>query len=147
MKEIKLEGTDMTSRVDDEDYDALNHLPWRLANGYAGFEIVSDRKRISIYLHRVISDVTNPKLVVDHIDGDPLNNSKSNLRVCTQQLNSCNRTILNSNNKSGFRGVSYHIGQDKWIASIMVNNKSTYLGIYSTPEEAALYFNYEAKKK
>lgn len=87
------------------------------------------------YLHRLITCA--PKgAVVDHINGDGLDNRKSNLRVTNQTVNMANRTRNQANNRSGFRGVCYIKEKRKWRAEVNLNNKSHHLGYYSTPEEA-----------
>ena len=72
---------------------------------------------------------------VDHVDGDGLNNRRSNLRDGAGFRNKANRGVQ-SNSTSGFKGVSRRRG-GKWGAFIKVNRKQIYLGVYDTPEEAA----------
>lgn len=82
-----------------------------------------------IHLHRYLTNC--PKdMVVDHINGNNLDNRKCNLRIITQQKNTLNR------NNSENVGVSY-IKRDKtWIAYITINGKTKRLGSYSTKEGA-----------
>jgi hypothetical protein len=71
--------------------------------------------------------------VVDHIDGDTNNNSIHNLRLATQQENSCNQK-LSVDNTSGYKGVG---GQgSKWHATIVVNYKRVRIGVFETAELA-----------
>lgn len=74
-----------------------------------------------------------PKHEVDHIDGDPTNNSWANLRAATHAQNTRN-TKLRSTNTSGFKGV--YALKGKFCARVMINGKSTYLGIFDTVEAA-----------
>jgi hypothetical protein len=76
-----------------------------------------------------------PKEDIDHIDGNKLNNSWSNLRSALHQQNQCN-IKRRSDNTSGFKGVSFHAGAGKWMAMVMKDSKSHYLGLYETPEAA-----------
>lgn len=86
------------------------------------------------YLHRVL--MGEPKgLVVDHIDGDTLNNRRSNLRVATHAENGRNSRRSRANT-SGFKGVWWHRRGSKWRAGICVAGKKIFLGGFSTPEEA-----------
>lgn len=74
---------------------------------------------------------------MDHIDGDGKNNKWSNLRCVTPLEN--NRNLRKaSNNTSGFTGVCWHEPTKKWQARIVVNKKTKSLGLYHTPEDAAL---------
>lgn len=86
-------------------------------------------------MHRIIMNCPEDRQV-DHINGDGLDNRKSNLRVCTQRQNSCN-TLKYSTNKSGYKGVSFSKDTNKWRATIVVNYKQIHLGLFNTPEEAA----------
>lgn len=72
---------------------------------------------------------------IDHIDNNPSNNSISNLRECTHIMNCYNRHH-NKNNKSGYKGVSWHSGSMKWRAVIMHNRKQIRLGYFDNPKDA-----------
>jgi len=73
------------------------------------------------------------KMSIDHIDGNPLNNSISNLRLVTHSENHRNRK-LQSNNSSGFSGVRFI--NNKWQARIKIHGKEKSLGTFKTKEEA-----------
>lgn len=75
-------------------------------------------------------------LVVDHINGDTLDNRRSNLRVCTQRENKLN-TGPRRNSKSGYRGVTYKAHAKAWMAQIQEHGRFNFLGYYKTPEAAA----------
>lgn len=85
-----------------------------------------------------------PEKHIDHIDGNKANNSFSNLRLATNKQNLKNR-LKNINNKSGFRGVSWSVHAEKWIANAMLNGKRKNLGYFATAEKAAKAFNSFAK--
>ena len=89
---------------------------------------------INTYLHRFLMNPSDD-LVVDHINRNPLDNRRCNLRVCTQQENQFNHSIP-CNNTSGVMGVSWNKNANKWTAQIHVNGKVIYLGAYNTKEEA-----------
>ena len=85
-------------------------------------------------LHRII--MGDPEdLVVDHINGDILNNCRDNLRIVTVQENIMNQCI-NKNNKSGVSGVHWHTNANKWVAKIMYKYKSIFLGCFDNLEDA-----------
>lgn len=71
----------------------------------------------------------------DHIDRNEFNNLESNLRPCTQQENSRNRSIR-SNNKSGVTGVYWDKNTSKWRANIVVNGKTIQLGRFINKQDA-----------
>jgi hypothetical protein len=74
-----------------------------------------------------------PTLAIDHIDGDPQNNRITNLRLATTSQNQMNQKKTYC---VGLKGARYHKQSGRWQASIIVNGKSTYLGLFDTPEAA-----------
>ena len=84
-------------------------------------------------------------LDVDHVDGDRTNNSWLNLRIGTRSQNLCNRP-KQSNNTSGFKGVSFFTPKGKWRAVLTYQGVSHHLGYFATPEEASLAYA-EASRK
>lgn len=72
---------------------------------------------------------------IDHIDGDPLNNRFANLRLADSTLNKWNVVAPQTNNSSGYRGVSR--SWNKWVAHISVDGHHKYLGSFDTPEAAS----------
>lgn len=102
-----------------------------------------------LYMHRlVLSRVLKREIVkgehVDHIDGNPLNNRRTNLRVATDSQNKMNRG-KQKDNTTGYKGVTYKSDRRKWVAQIKKDRKNYYLGGFNTPEEA--YAAYCAKAK
>jgi hypothetical protein len=74
--------------------------------------------------------------VIDHINGNGLDNRKCNLRPATKALNNRNMK-KRSDNKSGVKGVCWHSAAKKWAACISVDRKSRYLGLFAKIEDAA----------
>lgn len=91
------------------------------------------------FAHRIIWEMFNQEIpasmVIDHIDGIRNNNRIENLRVCTFQQNHFNRG-KQSNNKSGFKGVSWHKQKQKWVAQIKIDGRNKFLGFYTDPVKA-----------
>jgi len=88
--------------------------------------------------HRVIFAMATgawPVNHIDHIDGDPLNNSANNLRDVTRQENNRNQK-LHASNTSGHIGVHWDKGNSKWVAMISVGNKMINLGRFPHIEDA-----------
>ena len=84
-------------------------------------------------------------MYVDHIDGNKLNNRRSNLRICTNQENCMNRKKCN-NNLAGYKGVHFRKDLNKFHAQIAFNGKKIYLGIFKTAEEAHQKYCEEGRK-
>lgn len=89
------------------------------------------------YAHRVIFLMHHgymPELI-DHIDGDTLNNRIENLRPATKSTNGMNR-LKQKNNTSGYKGVYFSKERKKWIAQIKINKKMKSLGGFENIEDA-----------
>lgn len=129
MKELPL-TKGYTTAVDDEDFERLSAWKWFYCSGYAArWEKGTPRKRI--LLHKFLKE----GLIIDHIDGNPLNNSKQNLRSCSHVQNCMNKKML-KNNTTGYKGVWFNKSSGKYVAEIYVNKIRIFLGEYSTPEIA-----------
>jgi hypothetical protein len=105
------------------------------ANGYV--VIATEEDGSLVLAHRMICRARRDQ-VVDHIDGDRLNNTRANLRVVSPQVNQANRKKLGSNNTSGIRGVAQTTDSTKrpWRAQITVNGRKHHLGFFATQDEA-----------
>lgn len=134
--------------VDIEDYDFLTQWKWKMHLDYAHrIEYMgtfsNKRKFLNIKMHRLI--MNTPKgMVTDHIDGNKLNNTRANLRVCTDSQNQANRKITIGSSK--YKGVTWDKDANKWRSKITVNWKSIYLGTYYCEREAAKAYNTAAEK-
>lgn len=102
-------------------------------------------KHVTLRMHRIITNAPQDKQV-DHINGNPLDNRKCNLRVCTQKENSRNREKRKEKTSSIYKGVCFHKRKHKWQASITLDGKLIHLGYFKTQNEAALIYNEAAKK-
>ena len=125
----KRDGTIFKIIIDNEDVDKVKQHKWR-SNGNKYF-----KNPKGLYLHRFIMNCNDKNMTVDHIDGNPLNCLKSNLRICTEKENSMNHKIQ-SNNTSGCSGVTFRKDTNKWTVSIQVGYKVYRLGCYNSKEEA-----------
>lgn len=83
--------------------------------------------------------------IIDHIDGNSLNDNIENLREATQQENLRNR-VSNKNAASQYLGVSWHKNRNHWVAQMGINGKNYYLGKFDNQEDAALEYNKAAVK-
>lgn len=143
MKKIKLTRGKF-ALVDDVDFDYLNQWKWfceashhAARDQHIGMDGKKEIKK-RIKMHRLIMDAPGG-MEVDHIDGNPLNNQRSNLRVVTHAQNQKNLKIPR-HNTSGYKGVYWDKVRQKWIAAIH-SGKTINLGGFITKEEAAKRYN------
>jgi len=95
-----------------------------------------------VYMHQLILG-TQPGTEIDHKNRNGLDNRRANLRACTHSENQCNRRIQ-SNNTSGFRGVSWYAKSCKWRAKIKRFGKQVHLGHFATKEAASAAYELAA---
>lgn len=146
MKEIKL-TIGKIALVDDDNFEMLSKIKWSTS-----FRCATNGKIGK--MHRYILGITNPKIIVDHIDRNPFNNQKSNLRICSSAENAQNK---NGRGKSKYLGVSIVQTTKKYkrkdgvitvikskpiiVAKIKRGSKYKHLGIFKTEESAAQAYN------
>jgi len=134
--------------IDGEDFEKVDKYKWGLKPCrdifYLHRTFGYKENKTSQSLHRYIMDCP-PGMVVDHIDGNPLNNCRSNLRICLQSDNMKNRKN-NINGTSKYKGVSFHKRDKVFIASIRVNTKLIHIGNFKNETEAAKAYNESAIK-
>lgn len=131
--------------VDDDDFEKFGHKAWFCSScGYAVRTVdvlLNDgRKRKSReILHRLILNVPKGKQT-DHINGNKLDNRKTNLRIVTKDQNNLNRgPRLRSTSR--YKGVCWDNQKKKWMAKIGTSGKTIFLGRFSSQEDAALAYN------
>lgn len=127
---------DSETQIDDEVYESLYKNSFYLRNGYAFFT----HKGQSSSLSRYIMNCTNPSQIVDHIDGDRLNNQKSNLRIVTRQENGQNK-IAHKNSKSKYTGVCFSKRDNIWTSSVTIKGNKVSFGRFSSELDAAIARN------
>ena len=130
--------------VDDEDYDELAKYSWGACydadtNSYyvrRGAR-TSDGRNTTIGMHQHIMGFPSKKgMKVDHINHNPLDNRRCNLRVCSNSSNRANHR-LQKNNSSGLNGVYWHKRDKAWRAQLKYQNKQITLGNFPTREKAS----------
>jgi hypothetical protein len=148
MKEIQL-TQGKVAYIDDDDFDRVSKYKWRAYKCRYTYYAITRYEHTPPYsqvsLHRFLMDCDKDK-VVDHIDGDGLNNQKSNLRIVSIQQNCSNRINLMKNNTSGYRGVYWKLPHKRWNSCIRFKGKLFYIGNFNTPEEAARAYDKKAKE-
>lgn len=131
--------------VDAADAEWVQQWTWRLQVDQNGTRYACRRERTGGYgaravyigLHRELMGLPRHAgdLQVDHISGDGLLNTRSNLRVVTCAQNQQNRKVQ-ARSKSGYRGVSWKTSKGKWVAQGKVNYQKTHIGLFDTLEAA-----------
>lgn len=136
--------------VSEEDFERVNSLKWYFqGNGYAvrkthlGYGETGERKQGLIYMHRFIMGAEKG-VEVDHVDGEPLNNCRENLRFCTSRENKYNQRPQRGG-LSKYKGVTWQAG--KWIAQIKAGGENFYLGRFVSEDNAAQAYNIEAVRR
>ena len=115
-----------------EDYDKIKDYCWSTCEpvkGYIRIETTINNKGINM------AQLLIGKNDVDHIDRNPMNNRRSNLREATRSQQQMNRN-KQSNNTSGYIGVYFDKRSNKWFSAIKINKKQKYLGAFIDKQDA-----------
>ena len=134
--------------VDEEDYPLVSPYTWCASEKrytYVAVTAVRGCPGKFIYMHRLITKAPKGALV-DHQDGDGLNNRRENLRPCSIAENNRNRRRMQSTNTSGYRGVSWDGKRGRWFAQISVNNRMKHLGHFLDKEAAYRAYVHAARE-
>lgn len=138
-------GKDKFILIDDEDYDKVKGL-YLYSSGRNGYVKVKHNGK-AVFLHRFLLGLKEEdKYLVDHKNGDKLDNRKANLRLCTKAENAHNIRKLSRHNSSGYKGVFFDKYGDRWRAKIQYMGKSIFLGSFKSALEAAKAYDRAAKQ-
>lgn len=151
MKQIKI-TRGRYALVDDEDYERLTKHQWALNPEGNGYAIRKGNKHKgeprTIQMHREILELVKDKdrnKIIDHINGNGLDNRKCNLRVVTIQKNAFNKVKANGSYTSKYKGVLKRKNKNGWIARIKFNDRHMELGTYYDEELAAAVYNFASR--
>lgn len=139
MREIHL-TKGAVALVDDEDFETLSRRRWYatvMAGGLTYAATSIDRRNVT--MHRLLLDAPEGH-VIDHVNGNTLDNRRANLRVATVRQNNINAATP-STNTSGYRGVSWDKEKGKWRVQIRLNGKVKRLGRFDDIKDAARAYN------
>lgn len=135
MREIPL-TRGRVALVDDSDFERIAARKWHLtSNGYAARTEQDGRIRRCILMHREILGFP-PAPHVDHADGNPLNNTRENLRPCSAAENLANARKRRGT-ASRYKGVTWHPQTSMWRARIVFQFRRYDLGLFVAEDAAA----------
>jgi len=163
MKQITVANGRHIALVDDEDFERLSAFTWRVRTYtrkdgsktmYAWRRITKPgmvshqpRSRTGIYMHRMILACTE---LIDHRDGNGLNNQRNNLRIADCSMNGANRFKVQIRQGkptlSRFKGVAWQARRGKWNASIRKDGKTIWIGRFKEEWDAAQAYNFKAEE-
>lgn len=132
--------------VDDEDYEFLSQYKWFAFYPGRGNHVYARAivNKKDFLMHKLL--IKSPEgMVIDHIDGNSLNNQRKNLRVCSIADNVKNQKIR-IDNKSGFKGVYWKKDKRKWEVTLQINGNKIFGGYYKNKIDAAKAYNFHALK-
>lgn len=140
-QEIKL-TRGMVAVVCDCHVHLVNSQSWRAVESHHNGRWYA-RNSKGVSMHSVIHPVPSGA-VTDHIDKNSLNNQCSNLRTASLSQNMFNRTMTKAN-KTGYKGVTFSVRDNRWRAHIGIGGKRISLGDFKDPKEAAKAYDAAAK--
>ena len=130
-------GVIISFYIDADDYQEVSKYVWRISKKRRKYYVItgSAKKRTGIYLHEMLCH-KNEDEEIDHIDGNSLNNRKSNLRAVSRQENIDNQRATRIDNSIGIRGISFDKRSRKYTVDFNYHNKRFYTRPWDTLEEA-----------
>lgn len=131
--------------IDSTDASIADGWNWSISKGYAvRGESIGEGLSRKLYLHRLVAGA-QVGVMVDHVDGNRLNNRRANLRIVSAVENARNRRPQ-SNATSRYKGVSFRSDRGTWLAAIRIHGKLKKLGTFRTEAEAAMAYDNAARR-
>lgn len=133
--------------VDNVDYERVIKFKWYASVQVSGIVYAYRTcKKKTIIMHRfIVNAPMDTSIGVDHINGDGLDNRKSNLRLCTKSQNAANSRKY-ATNTSGYKGVYFDKRENKWVSRIRLSGKRIYIGGFNDRISAAKSYDLKAKE-
>jgi hypothetical protein len=131
--------------IDAEDAELVGQYNWYLSHGYVVTNLpLGNGKYRTLQLHRLVMGEPEGEMI-DHREGNPLDNRRALLRPATNAENQYNQR-MRDDNTSGRKGVTWHKAREKWQAQIRHEGKRLHLGYFTDLEEAAKAYREAALK-
>lgn len=135
----------MFAMIDEEDFELVSRYKW-YARPVERTHYANSKSKKLIIMHRLIMDINDPSIQIDHRNRDGLDNRRSNLRIATNSQNTCNRAPY-KNRSSIYKGVYFDKKAQKWACQIRpIGGKTKHVGYFISEIEAALRYNEVAIK-
>lgn len=128
--------------VDTEDYDLVKKLSWYSADPREGLfyamrnSTIAEKER---YMHRLIMKAQKGQ-IIDHINGNGLDNRKKNLRFVTNKQNLQNRSKQRNSSRK-YKGVAHRPDEQSYVVVITIDDKQQSKGVYKDPVQAAMVYD------
>ena len=135
---VVFKGKTISFYIDSNDYKEISSYTWRISQKRQKFYVIcgSKKKGTMCYLHRKLIKEVGSQEEIDHIDGNSLNNRRSNLRIVDKQENIDNQRATRIDNQIGIRGVYPRNNENKFGVDFSYHGKRYYPGSWKTIEEA-----------
>lgn len=131
--------------IDFDDFERVRGLKWCAQKMGRRFYAIRGQSKKIIKLHRVITNCP-PERVVNHINGDGLDNRRENLQICTRQQNMFAHQRKRKDASSTYRGVCWHKQKKRWSAQITHNDKDVHIGYFDAEKSAARAYDAKARE-
>lgn len=143
MKFIQVNNGKLFAMVDDFDFDRVSAYKWFVSakRTYPFSKKWVNGKRITFSMHRFILELPKNSFFVDHIDRNPLNNLRSNLRLCNSSQNQANKLRKTKKTSGNFKGVYFRKNKNAFVSEITCMRKRHYLGLFRSEIDAARAYN------
>lgn len=129
----------LSAIIDDDDFNIVSQYSWHMqSKGYAA----SNKRHL---MHRIIMRAKSGQMI-DHINGNKLDNRKSNLRLCTNSQNHMNKPKTSIKKTSKYKGVYWCSAKKTWRSDIKINRKKIHIGSFKNEDLAAIAYNKVAKE-
>ena len=136
--------------VDVEDFERLNQYEWHCTHGDYAKRVVPNKsgkgsKQAGVYMHRLVCPAPDG-MFVDHINRNPLDNRKANLRPATHKQNVWNRKFVRKGGKTRYNGIRWDKNKQKWQVRLTIDGRRESFGYYADEVEAAKAYDRVAKQ-